>query len=92
MSPAPTHNIGSGPIEKKHREPMRKLAELLDEYFNGPAIKKRQVGFVLMAFPFDGFEGRCNYISNAPREDIVTLLREQHAYFTGAPDTAKGNV
>ena len=86
------HNLGTGPIEEQHREAMQKMAELLDEALNGPAIRKRRTGFVLMVFPFDGFDGRCNYISNARREDVVTLLREQHAYFTGAPETPEGSA
>ena len=39
-----------------------------------------------MVFPFEGFEGRANYISNASRKDIIVLLKEQLARFQGQPD------
>ena len=86
------HNIGSGPIEEKYGEVMRVVGSAIDNALNGPAIKKRKVGYVLMVFPFDDFDGRCNYISNAQREDVITLLREQLAYFSGAPDDARGSA
>jgi hypothetical protein len=42
-----------------------------------------------MVFPFsadaDGAH-RCNYISNASREDVVVLLKEQLARFEGQPE------
>lgn len=38
----------------------------------------REVGFVLLVFPYGSNDGRCNYISNgADRKDMVKLLREQ---------------
>jgi hypothetical protein len=47
----------------------------------------RDVGFVLLVFPFGEKEGRCNYISNgADRKDIVTLFKEQIKRFEGQPD------
>lgn len=75
--------IGDKPIEARHAELMRSIAEALDEGFNG-ATRPRKVGFVLMVFNF-GDEGRCNYISNANREDVTVLLREQLARFEGMP-------
>jgi hypothetical protein len=39
-----------------------------------------------MVFPFADFDGRANYISNAKREDIVVLLKEQLARFQGQPE------
>jgi hypothetical protein len=43
---------------------------------------------VLLVFPFgEGEEGqRANYISNADREDVVTLLKEQIKRFEGQPE------
>jgi hypothetical protein len=80
------HTLGDLPIEPQYRERMNQLAYLLDEYFNGPDKgKDRQVGFCLMVFNF-GDAGRCNYISNADRADVVTLLHEQLRRFEGAPD------
>jgi hypothetical protein len=34
-----------------------------------------------MVFPFDDKSGRCNYISNAERPDVVRLLKEQLRHF-----------
>jgi hypothetical protein len=78
--------LGSGPIQPSLYTLMNKLAHALDTAFN-PDKKKREVGFVLLSFPFgESHGGRCNYISNAEREDIVTLLKEQLSYFEGMPD------
>jgi hypothetical protein len=74
------HQIGDGPIEPTYREAMNRLAGLLDRFFgNDPS--KRKVGFILMVFPFDDKSGRCNYISNAERPDVVRLLKEQLRHF-----------
>lgn len=80
--------IGDGPIEDQQREAMNAVARGLDEAFNGDARgKAREVGFVLLVFPYAGHEGRCNYISNgALREDIVLLFKEQIARFEGQPE------
>jgi len=86
------NTIGTGPIEERFRRKMNELAGFLDEYFNGKRkVDKRKTGFILLVFPF-GHQGRCNYISNADRADVVTLLREQLAYFEGQPDTLKGQA
>ena len=79
------HTLGSGPIEPQLHDLMNGLAHGLDEIFNDRG-KPKKVGFVLLAFNF-GDKGRCNYISNANREDVVTLLTEQLAYFRGMPET-----
>lgn len=39
------------------------------------AILPKGFGFVLLVFPF-GESGIANYISNANRKDIITMLRE----------------
>jgi predicted type IV restriction endonuclease len=79
--------IGDRPIEPKLIEMMNALARGLDEILNGGAKgEARKNGFILMVFPFDSHEGRCNYVSNANRDDIVVLLREQLRRFEGAPD------
>lgn len=78
--------LGDAPIEAAYREKMTKLAELLDRYFNGELRgEDRKVGFVVMIFNFEQ-DGRANYISNARREDVVTLLKEQIARFEGQPE------
>lgn len=73
------HQLGSGPIEPEYRNKMTEVARALDEIFNGDSRgDQRQVGFVLLVFPFGEKEGRCNYISNgADRADMVKFLREQ---------------
>ena len=90
--------LGSGPIDPAFATLMQSLAEVLDDTFNGDKRgADRQTGFVLLCFPFtkpDGtkYDGRANYISNANRADIVTLLREQLAYFSGQPDNIRGTA
>jgi hypothetical protein len=87
------HTLGSGPIEERHRAMMRGLATVLDQIFNGDDLgAAKKTGFVVMVFPFNNNSGRCNYISNADRADVVTLLREQLAYFEGQPDDLRGHA
>jgi len=82
-----SERLGDAPIEPKLREMMNALARGLDGILNGEdSNKPKQTGFVLMVFPFEGHEGRCNYISNANRRDIVTMLKEQLKRFEGQPD------
>jgi hypothetical protein len=76
--------LGDQPIERQYREMMNSLAHYIDRFFNGPNPKPRKTGFVLMTFEF-GEHNRCNYISNANRDDIVVLLREQLRRFEGSP-------
>ena len=78
--------LGDAPIEEEYAEKMKQLAYLLDEFWNGDAKgEARTTGFVLLVFPF-GEGGRCNYISNAERDDVVTMLKEQLARFEGQPE------
>lgn len=83
-----SERIGDGPIDPALRDQMNALARAIDEIFNGPRSpgQQKSVGFILLAFPFDGHEGRCNYISNAQREDVVVLLKEQLARLSGQPE------
>jgi hypothetical protein len=90
-----TERLGDAPIEEKYRAQMNALARTLDEVFNGEDANphllhkedKRKVGFVLLVFPYNDHEGRCNYISNgADRRDIVALFKEQIKRFEGQPD------
>lgn len=80
--------IGDGPIEARYREMMNSVAAGLDDVFNGDKRgADRTTGFVLLVFPFNATDGRCNYISNgANRKDIVTMLKEQIRRFEGQPD------
>jgi hypothetical protein len=80
--------LGDAPIEEQYVRQMEAVASVLDKVFNGDAKKsERKTGFVLMVFPFEGFDGRCNYLSNgANRDDIVTLMKEMIARFEGMPE------
>jgi hypothetical protein len=83
-------SIGDGPIEERYRLQMRAVAETIDEFLNPDG--NRRCGFIVLMFDFGGEPGaRCNYISNADRADVVTLLREQLARFEGMP-TATGRA
>lgn len=83
------HTLGDAPIESAYIEQMKALASVIDETFNGGTRgKNRKTGFVLLVFPFEEVagSGRANYISNADRDDIVTMLKEQIKRFEGQPD------
>jgi hypothetical protein len=87
-------DLGDGPIEDEYREAMRSIAVVLDSAFNGDDRNKiREVGFVVMVFPLNQVEGehRCNYISNAKRDDVIVLLKEQLRRFEGQPE-ARGTA
>lgn len=87
------HHLGDAPIESQFKDDMQRVALALDEIFNGPnKAAARKTGFVLLVFPFNDPDGRCNYISNgADRRDIVALMKEQIARFEGQPQQ-KGNA
>jgi hypothetical protein len=80
--------LGDAPVEAKYAEKMTAVAAAIDELFNGDKHgDEREVGFVLIVFPFGDHEGRCNYMSNgADRRDIVTLMKEMIARFEGQPE------
>lgn len=92
-----TERLGDAPIEPAYVETMNALAGALDEIFNGETKgQDREVGFVLLVFPFNEAEevdeGRCNFISNgANRADVVVLMKEMIARFEGQPE-AKGHA
>lgn len=76
--------FGDQPMEPAVREVANRLGRSI-----GGALREAthgEWGFCLMIFPFEGFDGRANYISNAQREDVLTLLKEQVRRFEGAPD------
>jgi hypothetical protein len=83
--------LGDAPIQEELRAKMNAIGKVLDETLNDKRAK--QWGFVLIAFPFaevelvkGGDTGRANYISNARREDVVTMLKEQIKRFEGQPE------
>jgi hypothetical protein len=82
-----TERLGDAPIEPDYIEKMNALAHALDDLFNGDLKgHDRKVGFCVMVFNFGDGPGRANYISNANRQDVVTLLKEQIKRFEGQPD------
>ena len=74
-----SERLGDAPVEEAYREKMTNLARLIDRKLNGRSGRKL-LGFVLMMFEFNE-QGRCNYMSNANRADVVRLLEEQLARF-----------
>jgi hypothetical protein len=84
MAKEPDHTLGDAPIEARHRETMKAIADLLERALNKGG--ERKFGFVLMLFDFGDEPGRCNYISNAERADVITLMKEQIARFEGQPE------
>lgn len=84
----PEHRLGDAPIEEQYAKQMEAVASVIDKVFNGDAKgSARKTGFVLMVFPFEGFDGRCNYLSNgANRHDIVVLMKRMIARFEGQPE------
>lgn len=89
-----TNSLGDAPIQPELKATMNKLGRLLDVALNsddsytqvGSPEDKRRWGFCLMVFPFKDFDGRANYLSNANRDDVLVLLKEQIRRFEGAPD------
>jgi hypothetical protein len=71
------NTLGDGPIQNDYVEMMKAMARAIDEFVNPDGVKKN--GFIVMMFPFGEVKegGRCNYISNAQRDDVVTMLKEQ---------------
>jgi hypothetical protein len=89
MSPG----LGDGPVDPRYVEQMNSLAQMLDESFNGEAKgKDRTIGFCLLLFEFGNDPGRINYISNADRADVVTMLKEQLARFEGQAEPKEGSA
>jgi len=83
--------LGDAPIDPELHKLMNALAHGIHELLNGKPPTTNTNGFILMIFPFEDHEGRCNYISNAQREDVVTMLKEQVARFEGQAEM-KGNA
>lgn len=84
------NKLGDKPIEPHLNELMNALAQGIDTILNGQVedVKAKRNGFILMVFPFEGHEGRANYISNATRSDVVVMLKHQVARFDGQPDVS----
>lgn len=73
-----------GPIQDEYRAQMNALAKAIDELLNGD--KPREVGFVLLVFPFEKAvtpDSHMNYISNAERSDMIAAMKELLANWEG---------
>jgi hypothetical protein len=82
MSVPDPHQLGDGPVEDRYIKRMEFLAHQIDAVLNPSERTPRDVGFVLLVFPFGETEGRCNYVSNgADRSDVATMLEEQAKRF-----------
>ena len=79
--------LGNSPIEERYAKQMNVLAKVLDKALN-TRLKgtERKTGFILLVFPMNDHQGRCDYIASARREDIITLLKEQLARIEGQPE------
>ena len=89
---AKEHTLGSGPVQQEYQQMLRAVMKTIDEFCNPPGQPKKH-GIVIMMFPFGEGEGhRTNYMSNCKREDIITLFKEQLAYFEGMPDDQSGRA
>jgi len=80
-----THTIGDAPVEAEYAEVMKQIASAVDMMLNGTPEEnaEKKNGFILMMFPMNNHDGRCNYMSNAKREDVVIMLKEQIKRFEG---------
>lgn len=65
--------IDHGPVQEEYSEKMTRLAEAVDELFNGKS-DQREHAFVIMVLPMSG-QGRINYMSNLDRLDMIRALR-----------------
>lgn len=74
------------PIDEQYRLLMNAICHHLDAAFNGNAKgAARQVGFVLLVFPFGDEDTRVNYISNGcDRAEIARALRKVATRFDPA--------
>jgi hypothetical protein len=67
--------MSHGPIEEKHYETMRAVADALNEFFAG-------YGFVLLVFEMTNpgempkEDARMNYVSNSRRDDVLAAMKE----------------
>jgi hypothetical protein len=84
----PGERLGDAPVDAAYHDKMVAVVQALDEMFNGEAkAPDKQVGFVLMVFPYGDTTGRCNYMSNgADRRDVIVLMKEMVARFEGQPE------
>jgi hypothetical protein len=80
------------PIQQKYRAGMNAIAEVLDQQFNGN-VRPKKIAFVLLVTEFGKIDGgRVNYISNAERDDTITMMKEWIARAEGRYVEEAGNA
>lgn len=81
----------SGILTPEH---MAALMKAVDKSLNpGLSGKDRQIGIVMLVFPFGATDGQANYISNgAERRDIIAFLRETAARLESAASHKAGHA
>lgn len=83
----PEQRLGDALVQQDYYDKMLITMQATDELFNGDTrAPNKQVGIVMLVFPFND-KGRCNYMSNgANRQDVVVLMKEMIARFEGQPE------
>lgn len=66
-------------INLRAQDTIRVMASVIDEALNGrPEDGARQIGFLLLVFPFNEADGQLHYVSNGvPSVDAARLLRDR---------------
>ena len=85
------YQLGDAPIQLEAREQLRAIALAIDDFLNGKT-RPRKWAFLCIMTEFGTTDGRANYISNAPREDVVVMLREQLRRFEGQAEPPTGHA
>ena len=85
------HQLGDAPVDPRSEDLLRALGRGLDEMLN-PNPDEKEWAFVVILTRFDETEGRANYLSNASRDDVVVMLREQLARFEGQAEPPTGHA
>jgi|SRR5579863_4985131 len=84
----PEQRLGNAPIEEAYHIKMTAVMKAIDGFFNGDKLgPDREIGIVLLVFPYGDKSGRANFMSNgADRHDLVVLMKELIARFEGQPE------
>ena len=64
------------PIQPEYFQVMNEIGHLVADAINPDGVRRN--GFALLVFPFGqpNDQHRCNYISNAVREDMIATMKE----------------
>jgi hypothetical protein len=80
------YSIGDAPVQAEIEQRMKAVGGMIAEFINAevPEGAPPKWGFVLLTFQFGDGAGRCNYMSNANRADIIELFKEQLQHLEAA--------